>query len=58
MCAVAGTWSKVDTGTFRGTIGFAYLCFCLLLLFFFALVIFQGEVNESLGLREWRCAAF
>ena len=50
--AVADSWSKVNTGTYLGTIGFAYLCFVMFLLFFFALVVFQSAVNEELGLRK------
>lgn len=42
----------MHTGTYLGTIGFAYLCFVMFLLFFFALVVFQGAVTEELGLRE------
>lgn len=52
VVAVADSWSKVNTGTYLGTIGFAYLCFVMFLLFFFALVVFQGAVNEELGLRK------
>jgi len=50
--AVAGSWSKVNTGTYLGTIGFAYLCFVMFILFFLALVMFQSAVNEELGLRK------
>lgn len=49
---MAGTWSKVNTGTYLGTIGFAYLSFVMFILFFFGLVIFQSAVNEELGLRK------
>lgn len=49
---VAGTWTKVNTGTYLGTIGFAYLSFVMFILFFFGLVLFQSAVNEELGLRE------
>jgi hypothetical protein len=31
---------------------FAYLCFCMFLLFFICLVIFQGAVTENLGIGE------
>lgn len=51
-CAVAGTWTSVNTGTYLGTIGFAYLSFVMFLAFFFGLIIFQSAVNEELGLRE------
>eukprot|EP00879_Flechtneria_rotunda_P019795 GHRR01020807.1.p1 GENE.GHRR01020807.1~~GHRR01020807.1.p1 ORF type:complete len:193 (+),score=56.80 GHRR01020807.1:314-892(+) len=47
------SWSKVNTGAYLGTIGFAYLCFVMFVLFFFALVVFQGAVTEELGLREY-----
>lgn len=47
-----GTWSKVNTGTYLGTIGFAYLSFVMFILFFFGLVVFQSAVNEELGLRK------
>jgi hypothetical protein len=43
--AVPDRWTKVNTGTYLGTVGFSYLCFIMFLLFFFALVIFQGEVR-------------
>lgn len=49
---MAGTWTKVNTGTYLGTIGFAYLSFVMFILFFFGLVLFQSAVNEELGLRE------
>lgn len=52
VAAVADTWTKINTGTYLGTIAFAYLCFVMFLLFFFALVIFQSAVNQELGLRE------
>jgi hypothetical protein len=54
---VAGTWTKVNTGTYLGTIGFAYLSFVMFILFFFGLVLFQSAVNEELGLRELLSAA-
>eukprot|EP00775_Hariotina_reticulata_P012892 gene12892-13018_t len=47
---LADTWSKYNTGTYIGTIGFAYICFVMFILFFFSLVIFQGAVTEELGL--------
>lgn len=52
LAAVVGVWTKVNTGTFLGTIGFAYLSFVMFILFFFGLVIFQSAVNEELGLRK------
>lgn len=50
---MAGAWSKYNTGQFQGTIAFAYICFVMFQLFFWALVIFQSGVSEELGLREW-----
>lgn len=44
------TWSQINTGAYLGTIGFAYLCFVMFILFFFALILFQGAVTEELGL--------
>ncbi|WIA30712.1 hypothetical protein OEZ86_000780 [Tetradesmus obliquus] len=44
------SWSSVNMGTYLGTIGFAYLCFVMFILFFFALVVFQGAVTQELGL--------
>jgi hypothetical protein len=44
------SWTSVNMGTYLGTIGFAYLCFVMFILFFFALVIFQGAVTQELGL--------
>jgi hypothetical protein len=52
LAAVAGTWSKYNTGTYIGTIAFAYLCFVMFTLFFFALIVFQSAVSEELGIGE------
>ncbi len=35
-CAVAGSWSKYNTGQYVGTIAFSYICFIMFLAFFFA----------------------
>jgi hypothetical protein len=50
--AVAGTWTNLNTGTYLGTIAFAYLSFVMFILFFLGLVMFQSAVNEELGLRK------
>lgn len=47
---LADQWSQYNTGEYLGTIGFAYICFVMFILFFFALIFFQGAVNEELGL--------
>ncbi|GBF93754.1 hypothetical protein Rsub_06086 [Raphidocelis subcapitata] len=47
---LVGTWSKYNTGQYIGTIAFAYICFVMFILFFFALVIFQSAVSEELGI--------
>lgn len=44
------SWTQMNTGAYLGTVGFAYLCFVMFILFFFALVIFQGAVTQELGL--------
>lgn len=54
--AVSGTWTQVNTGTYLGTIGFAYLSFVMFILFFLGLVMFQSAVSEELGLREQQAA--
>eukprot|EP00877_Chromochloris_zofingiensis_P002190 jgi/Chrzof1/11972/Cz06g16170.t1 len=43
-------WSKYNTGEYVATIVFAYMCFVMFILFFFALVIFQSAVSEELGI--------
>lgn len=55
--AVAGTWTQVNTGTYLGTIAFAYLSFVMFILFFLGLVLFQSAVSEELGLCEQQAAA-
>lgn len=47
---LADSWSQYNTGEYLGTIAFAYICFVMFSLFFFALIFFQGAVNEELGL--------
>ena len=37
-----------------GTIAFAYICFIMFIVFFFALIIFQSAVSEELGIGEGR----
>ncbi len=39
------------------TTAFAYICFCMFILFSVALVIFQGAVSDELGIGEGRSHA-
>lgn len=46
---LAGRWTKYNTGEFAATTGFAYICFVMFMLFFVALLMFQGAVAEELS---------
>lgn len=48
---VAG-WSKGDTVAFHATYAFAYICFALLFLFFFLLMVFKNALRETLEGQE------
>lgn len=44
------TWTELNSGVYVATIVFAYLCFVMFLLFFVALILFQGAVSDELGI--------
>jgi hypothetical protein len=45
-------WTAYDTGAFKGTFAFAYICTILYMVFFLALLIFQGGITKQLGICE------
>lgn len=47
-----GSWSKVWSGAYLGTIAFDYICCIMFLIMFLGLVIFQGGISKSVGLYD------
>jgi hypothetical protein len=47
-------WGQYNTGQYIATVVFSYICFAMLILFFLALVLFQGAVTDELGICEAR----